>query len=132
MNSINYGRIGGCVGYVSDFTGTYIGTLRDSSNGAVNSSNVVLIVAKHSNRSVSVELSPPQGLIFTGFMAVPGYLPIGYYLSIVGDSTIDGAGAVLGNQYDGTYNSASKQLTLYAKAHTGINNAYQVFTGVKQ
>jgi hypothetical protein len=131
-HSPNFNTAGKCMDIASSVTGTYSGTLRDSTSGSSGSSySVQLSLTKVDNSTVSVKLIWPAGTPFTPFNATVLTSPSGYYLAVKPDGSLTGAAAAYGMSTDGYYTSSTRALGIYVEADTA-RGSFEAFEGTRQ
>jgi hypothetical protein len=132
-HSINFNQQGPCIDMTGSVTGTYSGTLRDSTGGSGTSYPVQIKISKVDNSDVSVQLLSPLTAPFTGFNASVAISRYGYYLAVTADSpSIVGAAATYISPADGVYVSSDNTLDLFAEANPYTTPTFEEFIGRKQ
>ena len=130
--SPNFNQNGTCIDLSGNVAGTYSGMLKDTASGSSTMTAVQIKINKVNNGIVTVQLVSPTTASFTTFTATVASSIGGYYLNVVGDSTVTGAGTVYGSAADGVYVSTGKVLTTYTKSNPYGAGTYEIFNGTKQ
>jgi hypothetical protein len=128
-HSGNFNQAGKCIDVASNVTGTYSGTLCDSSASGARYYTVVLKMTKINNTNISVQLSSPSGTPFTAFDASVAAVGNEYYLSVTNDGNVSGAAAIYGTVADGIYRPNGRQLFFYTKT---VSGTFESFAGTMQ
>lgn len=128
-HSGNFNQTGKCIDVSSNITGSFNGSVRDSSASGATSYNVVLKITKLNNTNVSVQLSSPSGTPFVNFDASVAAVGNEYYLSVTNDGNISGAASLYGTVADGIYNPNGRQLFFYAQT---VSATFESFVGTMQ